>query len=85
MLAADNMEEMKIWMNLLSLASIAFGSGVASRTRDNDEHAVPLSDGTAVDLEAMADLSAERAGGVCRIRSCLRIPQIFERDIFLLC
>jgi hypothetical protein len=51
-------------MNILGLASIAFGTGVASRSKMTDQPS-SLSDDTALDLENMAVMSAERAGGVC--------------------
>ena len=56
---------MRTWMNLLSLASIAYGSGFASTATVAAEAEVPtIADDTAVDLEAMAKISVERAGGV---------------------
>lgn len=62
-LAAEDERDMKTWMNVLSLASIAFGSGKASMARAPT--APPrLADDHDKDLEMMQKRAAERAGGV---------------------
>eukprot|EP00042_Codosiga_hollandica_P046244 m.484138 g.484138 ORF g.484138 m.484138 type:complete len:798 (-) comp57197_c1_seq9:252-2645(-) len=62
MFAADTQDEMRTWMNVLSLASIAYGSGQASSRQDVVQP--ELSGSTVVELENMALISLDRAGGV---------------------
>eukprot|EP00048_Salpingoeca_helianthica_P015518 m.227187 g.227187 ORF g.227187 m.227187 type:complete len:806 (-) comp17143_c0_seq1:162-2579(-) len=62
-LAAEDERDMKTWMNVLSLASIAFGSGKASMAKPTT--APPrLADDHDKDLELMQKRAADRAGGV---------------------
>ncbi len=62
-LAAEDERDMKTWMNVLSLASIAFGSGKASMAKPTT--APPrLADDHDRELELMQKRAAERAGGV---------------------
>lgn len=58
--AAETEAEMRAWMNFMSLASIAFGSGKASASKPGAS--ARLADDT--ELSAMAERAAARAGGV---------------------
>lgn len=61
--AAESMEEMKVWMNLMSLASIAFGSGKASRMKV-DTSVRDLSNDADPEFKLMQQRASDRAGGV---------------------
>jgi hypothetical protein len=62
-LAAEDDKEMKTWMNVLSLASIAFGSGKASMARPS-KTPQQLADEHDAELALMQKRAAERAGGI---------------------
>lgn len=62
-MAADSEEEMKVWMNVMSLASIAFGSGKASAAKA-DTGLQALADDHVSDFEVMQKRAMDRAGGV---------------------
>ena len=62
-LACESEEDQRTWMNLLSMASIAFGSGQASMQRVSDKPHT-IADDTAAELASMARVSEERRGGV---------------------
>eukprot|EP00053_Salpingoeca_punica_P017075 m.163317 g.163317 ORF g.163317 m.163317 type:complete len:737 (-) comp17110_c2_seq1:638-2848(-) len=61
--AAENDKDMKTWMNVMSLASIAFGTGKAAMSKTWKE-APKLSDEKDPELLLMQKRGAERAGGV---------------------
>ena len=61
--SAESEKEMKTWMNVMGLASIAFGTGKASMTKSSKE-APRLSEDQDVDLQLMQKRAVERAGGV---------------------
>ena len=63
MFAAETLEEMKTWMNVLSLASIAFGTGQASMSKRQSED-VSLVSSEREDIESLQKKAIERAGGV---------------------
>jgi hypothetical protein len=64
--AADTAEEMKVWMNVLSLACIAFGTGKASMAKSangtDTEQVLSTSDDH--ELHRMQERAQARAGGV---------------------
>lgn len=61
---------MKTWMNVLSLASIAFGTGKASMAKPS-KAPVQLSSDHDADLAQMQRRGAERAGGVSTTASLI--------------
>eukprot|EP00039_Didymoeca_costata_P015190 m.254297 g.254297 ORF g.254297 m.254297 type:complete len:767 (-) comp16170_c2_seq1:2644-4944(-) len=61
--AAESEQEMKVWMNVMSLACIAFGTGEASMSKDKQE-VVPLSSVNDEEFDKMQERAALRAGGV---------------------
>ncbi len=60
--AAESQEDMKTWMNVMGLASIAFGSGQASMTKTSKDVQVLADD--SIDLAGLQQRAADRAGGV---------------------
>eukprot|EP01147_Barroeca_monosierra_P004399 gene4399-6671_t len=61
--AAETESDMKKWMNVMSLASIAFGSAKASLQKPRAKPGI-LSEDNDADLALMQKRGAERAGGV---------------------
>ncbi|EGD73140.1 hypothetical protein PTSG_04853 [Salpingoeca rosetta] len=61
--SAETESDMKKWMNVMSLASIAFGSAKASMKKADAKPGV-LTDDNDEDLKLMQRRAAERAGGV---------------------
>lgn len=58
--AAETLEDMKTWMNVMSLASIAFGSGKASMAKDTGSRRLAAD----AELDTMKERASERSGGV---------------------
>eukprot|EP00055_Hartaetosiga_balthica_P006035 m.18532 g.18532 ORF g.18532 m.18532 type:complete len:811 (-) comp4975_c1_seq1:916-3348(-) len=61
--ACDNAEDMKKWMNVMSLASISFGSGKASMAKASSKPSTLTSDAEA-EMVKLRRKASERAGGV---------------------
>eukprot|EP00049_Salpingoeca_infusionum_P000510 m.40372 g.40372 ORF g.40372 m.40372 type:complete len:809 (+) comp10434_c1_seq1:87-2513(+) len=60
--AAEDERDMRTWMNVMSLASIAFGSGKASTMRTDKP--ASLFDEHSAEVEVLQKRAADRAGGV---------------------
>ena len=80
--AAEDDKEMKTWMNVISLATIAFGSGKASMTRVSAAAPV-LSAGVAQDKDwaLMQARAGERAGGVVGVDEAPIQKKVFVKGV----